>query len=72
MDGDHAIAYALLINWLVAALAMLLAFCRICRRLGFPGWLGVLSIVPLLNLAFFLYLAFARWPAADAPRKAER
>ncbi len=55
----------------MVVLAMLFAFCRICGRLGLSRWLGVLSIVPLINVVFFVYLALARWPAVDARRSAD-
>ncbi len=63
--------FATLVSFVPLAMvvaAMLFAFCRICGRLGLSRWLGVLSIIPLLNLAFFLYLAVARWPAVEASR----
>jgi hypothetical protein len=36
---------------------------RICRRIGFSPYLGILAIVPVANVAFLLYVAFANWPA---------
>jgi len=36
---------------------------RICSRAGFPGALGLLIVVPLLNLVLLYVLAFAEWPA---------
>jgi hypothetical protein len=36
---------------------------RICSRAGFPGALGLLIMVPLLNLVLLYVLAFAEWPA---------
>lgn len=35
---------------------------RICSRAGFPGALGLLIMVPLLNLVLLYVLAFAEWP----------
>jgi hypothetical protein len=32
---------------------------KLCEARGKPGWLGILSIIPGLNLALILYLAFA-------------
>jgi hypothetical protein len=37
---------------------------RICRRAGFSTWLGVLSVVPILNVLLLWYLALAPWPLA--------
>jgi hypothetical protein len=35
---------------------------KICRRLGFPPWLGVLSVVPVANLILLWFVATAPWP----------
>lgn len=51
---------------LIMGIIMVIPFWRICRRLGFPGFMGLLVLVPLLNLVFFYYLAFAPWPMGDA------
>jgi predicted PurR-regulated permease PerM len=37
---------------------------RICQRAGFPTWLGVLSVVPILNVLLLWYVAVAPWPVA--------
>ena len=43
---------------------------RICSRAGFPGALGLLIVVPCLNLVLLYVLAFAKWPAfADQKRR---
>ena len=49
----------------IVAVAVLLVWpaCRICSKAGFPGQLGVLVIIPVLNLVLFYWLAFAEWPA---------
>jgi hypothetical protein len=36
---------------------------RICSRAGFPGALGLLIMVPFLNVVLLYVLAFAEWPA---------
>ncbi|HHN74710.1 MAG TPA: hypothetical protein ENK10_05725 [Acidobacteria bacterium] len=36
---------------------------KICSRMGFPGWYGLVILVPLLNLVALYYFAFARWPS---------
>ena len=48
------------------ALAVVLPAARICRRLGFPSWLGVLAIIPLANVLLLWFVALARWPSPDA------
>jgi hypothetical protein len=42
---------------------------RICRRIGFSPWLGVLAVFPLANLVLLWFVALAKWPGANpAPR----
>lgn len=48
---------------LAAALLFVWPMCRICSRAGFPAALGLLSVVPLLNVVLLFVLAFAEWPA---------
>ncbi len=48
---------------MVMALIVIVPFWRICRKAGFPGWLSVLILIPLVNIAFLYFLAFARWPS---------
>ena len=42
---------------------------RICHRLGFPSWLGVLAVIPLANVLLLWFVALARWPS---PRSSPR
>ena len=55
----------LLVILYIAAIALAVAWpaARICDRLGFPRWLGVLAIVPVANLALLWFVALARWPS---------
>ena len=41
----------------------------ICRRIGKPWWLGLLALVPLVNLALLWFVAIARW---DVPLPVNR
>ena len=36
---------------------------RILARVGFSPWLGILSVVPLANLALLWFVAVTPWPA---------
>lgn len=36
---------------------------RICRKAGYSSWWGVLYILPIANVVWVWYLAFADWPA---------
>jgi hypothetical protein len=52
----------------VSSLAIVWPAGRICHRLGFSPWLGVLAVVPLANLVLLWYVAMAEWPGV--PRSA--
>ena len=36
---------------------------RICSRLGFSPWLGLLAVVPIANIFLLFFVAFSRWPS---------
>ncbi|MDI9245126.1 hypothetical protein [Marinobacter sp. CHS3-4] len=48
---------------LVIAVLMVIPAWRICQRVGYPGVMGLLILVPLLNLGLLYFLAFSDWPA---------
>jgi hypothetical protein len=61
MDGGMAGGHFL---WmLIMAAIVVIPFWRICSKAGFPGWLSLLMLIPLVNIAFLYFLAFAQWPA---------
>jgi energy-converting hydrogenase Eha subunit B len=55
--------YLMMLVW---AVIVVVPFWRICQKAGYPGALGLLIVVPLVNLVFLYYLAFATWPAHKA------
>jgi hypothetical protein len=42
---------------------------RICRRVGFPWWLGLLTVVPIANVILLWFVAFAEWPLERVARQ---
>ena len=42
---------------------------RICRRIDYSPWLGVLSVLPLVNVLLLWFVALAEWPATRAGRQ---
>jgi hypothetical protein len=48
---------------LVIAIVVVIPVWRICQRAGYPGWLGFLMLVPMVNLGLLYFIAFADWPA---------
>jgi hypothetical protein len=60
-----ALAIAGVIGLAVAVLVaavFVISWIFICSKAGYSKWLGLLMLVPLVNVVFFLYFAFARWP----------
>ena len=67
-ETGHALALATL-------LAYVLVWWRILTRVGYPGPLAVLMLVPPFALVMWAYLAFAPWPVRrelTALRKVQR
>jgi len=50
---------------LVVAVVVVIPAWRICQRTGYPGWTGVLILIPVVNLGLLYCIAFADWPADD-------
>lgn len=44
-------------------------FWKIFSKAGFSGWLALGMIVPLLNFALLVYLAWAEWPVQRELRR---
>ena len=55
--GPMEISVILLVGVLPA-----IAFWKIFAKAGYPGALGLLLLVPLVNLVMFFFLAFSEWP----------
>ncbi len=55
---------------LVIAITVIWPAWRICAKAGFPGALGLLIVIPVLNLFLLYFLAFAEWPSLH-PKKAK-
>lgn len=57
---------------LLPAALVIYPFWRICVRAGFPGWIALLIVVPLVNLGLLYFLAFADWPSLRGGARIER
>jgi hypothetical protein len=53
---------------LVSAVLVVWPACRICAKAGFPGPLGLIVMLPGLNIGLMLFLALAEWPALRTAR----
>ena len=49
--------------WPLAAIIAIIPFWRICDRVGLSPWLSLLLLIPLANVIFIYYVAFADWPS---------
>ena len=49
--------------WPIAAIIAIIPFWRICDRVGLSPWLSLLLLIPLANIIFIYYVAFAEWPS---------
>ncbi|SDM51474.1 hypothetical protein SAMN05428957_10713 [Oryzisolibacter propanilivorax] len=65
--GTSDMAWWLGMHWLMMlleAVVIVLPFWKIFGKAGFSGWLGLLMIVPMVNLIALYVLAFSDWPIA--------
>jgi hypothetical protein len=51
---------------LVMTLAVIFPAGRICRRIGFSPFVGILAVVPIANFLLLWFVAMADWPKVDA------
>lgn len=49
----------------LVAVGVVLPFWKLFSRMGFPGWISLAMVIPVLNLIVLYYAAFARWPASQ-------
>lgn len=49
---------------LVIVILVVIPVYRICKRAGYSGWLGLLILVPMVNLMLLYFIAFSDWPAS--------
>ena len=52
------------------AIPWLIAWIRVFGRIGWPPWLGVLMVIPLVNFVVFLVFGFKQWPIENRLRQA--
>lgn len=46
---------------LVIAIVVVIPMWRICVRIGYPGWLSLLILLPVANLGLLYFIAFVDW-----------
>ncbi len=55
------ICFALFVGFLFTSF-MIWVWCRIFHKAGFPWPLGLLMLIPLVNVVMIVVLAFCKWP----------
>ena len=45
---------------------------RILTKAGFPGWLAIAAVIPMVNVALLVFVAFTEWPIERELREARR
>ena len=59
---DQGMTGSGLLWMIITGIVLVVPFWKICKKAGFPGALSLLVLIPLVNLAFFYFLAFSTWP----------
>ena len=62
LPGGPFASIFLIALFTVTLIVLAIAFYRLYQKAGFSGAIGLLMLVPVVNLAVALYLAFAEWP----------
>ena len=52
----------------IAAMALVVIWpaARIAQRLGYPSLLGVLAVIPFVNVLLLWFVAYGEWPISRA------
>ncbi|MCG6975172.1 MAG: hypothetical protein LJE56_02045 [Acidiferrobacterales bacterium] len=45
------------------AVILIFPFWRISERVGYPGWISLLMLVPGINIIYVYFLALSKWPS---------
>lgn len=56
----------------VTTVVLAVAFYQLYKKAGYNGMLGLLMLIPGVNLAMMLFLAFVDWPVLKQLREFER
>ncbi len=53
---------------LIFTILMVLPFWRICKKAGYNGAFSLFILIPIANMIFLYWLAFAKWPTENSER----
>lgn len=54
---------------IVGSVLLVICWMLICSKAGYSKWLGLLMIVPIVNLIWFLIFAFSKWPTLTGQQR---
>lgn len=63
MEQDMNVGGLQIVLLIIYAVIIVLPFWKITTKAGYSGWLSLLMIIPLVNLIYIYFLAFANWPS---------
>ncbi len=52
-----------LIGILLLSVIIIFPIWKILRKAGFPTWLSLLTVIPIVDLVVLYYVGLAKWPA---------
>jgi len=55
--------FEMIIIGTIGLFVVVIPFWMICSKAGFPGWISLAVLFPVLNIVLLFFLAFAEWPA---------
>ena len=62
LPGGPTTSIVLIALFAITLIVLAVAFYKLFQKAGLSGALGLLMLVPVVNLGVALYLAFAEWP----------
>lgn len=63
LPGGPIASIAIAVLFAITLVVLAVAFYKLYEKAGFSGAIGLLMLIPVVNLGVALYLAFAEWPA---------
>lgn len=62
LPGSPIASIVILTLFAITLVVLAVAFYKLFQKAGFSGAIGLLMLIPVVNLGVALYLAFAEWP----------
>jgi ABC-type spermidine/putrescine transport system permease subunit II len=62
LPGGPIGSFVIIALFAITLIVLAVAFYKLFQKAGYSGAIGLLMLVPVVNLGVALYLAFAEWP----------